>query len=199
VTVNARPSSAIRSDVEIERKTNVDIVIGRASSLVRADDDYLAALVANGILGQSTLSSRLGLRLRDREGLTYGVTSAFLAAGKLPGPWRIGVSVNPANVNRAIESARDVLETYAAHGPTERELTQQRNSMAGSQAVALATNAGISGQLERMAYHDLPNDYVDGYRERLEAISRADVESAIARHLASPDLIVAAAGTFSPA
>jgi predicted Zn-dependent peptidase len=71
--------------------------------------------------------------------------------------------------------------------------------MAGSQAVALATNAGISGQLERMAYHDLPDDYVDGYRERLEAISRADVESAIARHLASPDLIVAAAGTFTPA
>ncbi len=199
VSVNARPSSTIRSDVEIERKTNVDIVIGRATSLVRADDDYLAALVANGILGQSTLSSRLGLRLRDREGLTYGVTSAFLAAGKLPGPWRIGVSVNPANVDRAIESARDVLDTYAAHGPTDRELTQQRNSMAGSQAVALATNAGISGQLERMAYHDLPDDYVDGYRERLEAISRADVESAIARHLASPELIVAAAGTFSPA
>ena len=156
-----------------------------------------AASIANGILGQSTLSSRLGLRLRDREGLTYGVTSAFLAGGKLPGAWRIGVSVNPANVDRAIESARSVLAEYAAGGPTDRELTQQRNSMAGSQAVALATNAGIASQLERMAYHELPDDYVDGYRERLESVTSADVRAAIATHLAPPDTVVAAAGTFS--
>ena len=197
IAIRARPAREVRSDVELERKSNVDIVIGHATTLVRADDDYVAAVVANGILGQSTLSSRLGLRLRDREGLTYGVTSSFLAAGKLPGPWRIGVSVNPANVDRAIASARDVLARYAAAGPTERELTQQRNSMAGSQAVALATNGGIAAQLERMAYHALPDDYVDGYRDRLAAISRADVEAAIAKHLAPAELIVAAAGTFA--
>ena len=196
VPVRARPARAIRSDVELERKANVDIVIGRATSLVRADDDYLAATIGNGILGQSTLSSRLGLRLRDREGLTYGVTSAFIAAGKLPGPWRVGVSVNPANVERAISSVRAVLDDYASTGPTERELVQQRNSMAGTQAVALATNAGISAQLERMAYHALPDDYVDGYRQRLEAVSRADVNAAVAKHFAPADTIVAAAGTF---
>jgi zinc protease len=199
IRVRARNVRGIRSDIELERKANVDIVIGRATTLVRSDPDYLAATIANGILGQSTLSSRLGLRLRDREGLTYGVTSAFLGGGKLPGPWRIGVSVNPANVDRAIASAVDVLSTYAAEGPSERELVQQRNSMAGSQAVALATNAGISSQLERMTYYDLPDDYVDSYRERLQSIARADVESAIERYLSPADLIVAAAGTFAPA
>ncbi len=197
VAIRARPPRRIRSDVELERKANVDILIGRATSLVRADDDFIAATIANGILGQSTLSSRLGLQLRDREGLTYGVTSAFLAGGKLPGPWRIGVSVNPANVDRAIESARAVLDDYAATGPTERELVQQRNSMAGSQAVALATNAGICAQLERMAYYGLADDYVDTYRERLDAVSRDDVSAAIGTHLASPESIVAAAGTFA--
>jgi zinc protease len=199
IKIRSLPPRAIRADVELERKASVDIVIGRATTLLRADDDYLAAAIANGILGQSTLSSRLGLQLRDREGLTYGVTSAFLAGGKLPGPWRIGVSVNPANVDRAIASARDVLETYAASGPTQRELVQQRNSMAGSQAVALATNSGIAAQLERMAYFALPDDYVDTYRERLEAVTSNDVAGAIARHLAPHDLIVTAAGTFTPA
>jgi zinc protease len=199
VVVRPRAGYVERSEIELERKANVDIVIGRATSLVRADDDYLAATIGNGILGQSTLSSRLGLQLRDREGLTYGVTSAFLAGGKLPGPWRIGVSVNPANVDRAIRSALDVLGLYAAGGPTERELVQQRNSMAGSQAVALATNAGISGQLERMTYYDLPDDYVDTYRERLESVGIDDVRGAIARYFSPSELIVAAAGTFSPA
>ncbi len=66
--VRARSAREARANVVIERKANVDIVIGRATSLVRADAGYDAALVANGILGQSTLSSRLGLQLRDREG-----------------------------------------------------------------------------------------------------------------------------------
>ena len=196
IVVRARPSRAFRDDVVLERKANVDIVIGRATSLVRADADFDAAVIANGILGQSTLSSRLGLQLRDREGLTYGVTCSFLAGGKLPGPWRTSVSVNPANVDRAIASVRTVMSSYAQSGPTSRELVAQRNSMAGSHHVSLATNAGIAAQLERLAYYGLPDTYVDDYRERLFDVSRDDVVGAIARYLGPDDLIIAAAGTF---
>ncbi len=187
----------VRRHVELERKANVDIIVGRATPLVRSDSSYLAAMIANGILGQSTLSSRLGLQLRDREGLTYGVTSGFLAAGRLPGPWRISVSVNPANVERAIEAARAVLREYAKEGPTERELVQQRNSMSGAHRVALATNGGIAAQLERMTYFALGDDHVDTFREQLARVSRDDVCAAIAAHLSERDLIVVAAGTLA--
>jgi zinc protease len=195
-TIGARPARMLREHVALERKSNVDIVIGRATPVVRASDDYLAAIVANGILGQSTLSSRLGLRLRDREGLTYGVTSGFLSGGRLPGPWRIGVSVNPASVERAIASALDVLEDYALRGPTARELVQQRNSMTGSQRVALATNGGVAHQLERIGLYALGDDYVDTYRERLESVTAADVARASAAYFGARDLIIVAAGTF---
>ncbi|GAC1614598.1 MAG: pitrilysin family protein [Vulcanimicrobiaceae bacterium] len=195
--VRARPPRAIVERVELERKSNVDIVLGRATSLVRAAADFDAASVANGILGQSTLSSRLGLRLRDREGLTYGVTSGFVAGGALPGAWRIGVGVNPANVDRAIHSVREVLREYAATGPTPRELVAQANSMAGQHHVSLATNAGIAAQLERLTYYNLGDDYVDTYRDRVLAVTREDVSRAIAAYLDERDLIVVAAGTFA--
>ncbi len=191
------PARAVFDRVELERKASVDIVIGRATGLVRADGDYLAAAIANGILGQSTLSSRLGLRLRDREGLTYGVTSGFLAGGRIAGPWRIGVSVNPVNVERAVASARTVLDEFLAAGPTERELLQQRNSMTGSQRVALATNGGIAQQLERIRRHELGDDYVDTYRERLGDVTPAAVRAAIAAYFGPEKLIVVAAGTFA--
>lgn len=194
--VHERRPRDVRENVELERKTSVDIVMGRATSLVRRDDSYLAATIANGILGQSTLSSRLGLQLRDREGLTYGVTSGFLAAGRLPGPWRIGVTVNPANVEHAIDSARAVLRAYAHDGPTPRELDQQRNSMSGAHRVALGTNGGIAAQLERMTYYALGDDYVDTYRERLAAVSQGDVRAAIAAHLDERNLVIVAAGTL---
>ena len=194
--VRARRARDLCEHVPIERKSSVDIVLGRATSLVRASDDFLAATIGNGILGQSTLSSRLGLQLRDREGLTYGVTSGFLAGGRVAGPWRIGVSVNPANVERAIASARRVLEEYAVSGATSRELVQQRSSMTGGQRVALATNAGIAQQLERIGHYGLGDDYVDTYRERLESVTAANVSTAIRAYFGAEGLIVTAAGTF---
>ncbi|MBD5655504.1 MAG: insulinase family protein [Candidatus Eremiobacteraeota bacterium] len=195
-TVRARPAREVFERVALERKANVDIIIGRATSLVRADADYLAASVANGILGQSTLSSRLGLRLRDREGLTYGVTSGFMAPGRLPGPWRVGVSVNPANVDRAVASVRDVLRDYADGGPTPRELIQQTRSMAGQHHVALATSGGIAAQLERIAYYALGDDYVDNYATRVAAVPASDVAAAVVKYFSPDELIVVAAGTF---
>ncbi len=189
--------AATRDRVTIERKTNVDMILGRTTTLVRRSADYLAALLANGILGQSTLSSRLGLRLRDREGLTYGVTSGFLSCGRTPGPWRITVGVNPANVERAVESAASVLEEYAANGPSARELVQQRNSLVGTQLVALATNAGIAQQLERLAIYELGDEYVDTFRARVEAVDVAAVRAAAQRYLAPGDLTIVAAGSES--
>ena len=196
VVTQGRPHRAAREDVALERKANVDIVLGHATELTRASSDYEAAHLANIILGQSTLSSRLGLRVRDREGLTYGITSAFLTTGRVAGPWRVSVSVNPANVARAIESTRDVLRDYTANGPTEREVVQARNSAIGSVRVALATGGGIASQLERIAYNGFADDYVDAYRARMEAISRDEVAAAAVKYIDEERLTIAAAGTF---
>ena len=45
--------------------------------LKRTDADFLACSLANSALGQSSLTSRLGVRVRDTEGLTYGIHSSF--------------------------------------------------------------------------------------------------------------------------
>ncbi len=185
---------ARRESVAVEDKPNVDVVLGRASDLHRASPDFEAAAIANGILGQSTLSSRLGMRLRDRDGLTYGITSGFLAPGRTSGPWRISVGVNAANVERAIDAVHDVLDDYAADGPTAREFDAQRNSMVGAQRVSLATSAGLATMLERLETYGLPDGFVDGYRATLDAVTLADANAAIARYLSPNDLIVVDAG-----
>jgi zinc protease len=149
------------------------------------------------MLGRSTLSSRLGLRLREREGLTYGITSAFLSASRLPGPWRVSLSVNPANIERAIGLVRLVLREFVHDRGLGREIAQQRSAMAGSHDVSLATSGGIASVLERMTYQELPDTYVDTYREELGAIDEAGVRAAAERYLGDRDLIVVAAGTFA--
>ena len=54
-----------------------------AGLLLPLKDDnpaYPALVMANFILGGNTLSSRLGDRIRQQEGLSYGVHSGFSAA-----------------------------------------------------------------------------------------------------------------------
>ena len=88
--------SARREVVLLKDKANVDIILGSASLLRRDSPDYYATVLANSALGESTLSSRLGLQVRDREGLTYGINSRFRAASLAAGPWYVAVSVNAA-------------------------------------------------------------------------------------------------------
>jgi predicted Zn-dependent peptidase len=65
------PPSARYSGAGIMRgKANMNFVMGTASGLRRNDPDYEAALLGNAALGQNSLSSRIGKRVRDTEGLS---------------------------------------------------------------------------------------------------------------------------------
>src|SRR6266566_8693075 len=57
-------------------KANADYVAGELFALGDDDADYPAVVMANYIFGSGALSSRLGMRVRQKEGLSYGVGSA---------------------------------------------------------------------------------------------------------------------------
>ena len=101
--------AASRQVVAMKDKANVDMMIGGAGTLRRKDPDYYAAYLANAVLGQSSLSSRLGAQVRDVEGLPYVIISRFYSADLLDGPWGVYLSVAPENVDRGLASTMNVL------------------------------------------------------------------------------------------
>ena len=177
-------------------KPNLDVLLGHPGGLRRGDDDFFAAALGNAVLGQSTLSSRLGMRLRDREGLTYGVIARFFGASLLDGPWAATFSVAPANLERAVAAAREEIERFVAEGPSEAELADERAAMAGSYRVGLATPGGQARELVRLARHALPVAEIDRIPERILATGRAEVAAAVRRHIAPHRLCLAVAGSL---
>jgi zinc protease len=175
-------------------KPNLDVVIGHPGGLRRADSDFLAASLGNSVLGHSTLSSRLGVRLRDREGLTYGVISRFFGASLLDGPWAVTFSVAPPNLERAVAAVREELARFVAEGPSESELADERAAMAGSYRVSLATPMGMGRELVRLVRHDLPVAELDHIPEKVLATRREEVVEAIRRHIDPERLCLAVAG-----
>ena len=195
----AEGEGARRETVLVREKANVDIMLGSAAPLRRDAADYYAAAIANSALGESTLSSRLGLQVRDREGLTYGIASRFRAPSLAAGPWYIAVSVNPSNVERAIESSLAVLRDYVERGIGADELADEKSAAIGSFKVSLSTNAGLAEALWNAEFYRLGTDFVDRYPRLVEAVTAAEVNAAIRKYFRPDHLTVVIAGDYETA
>jgi zinc protease len=195
-----QPQAAARREVVLLKdKASVDILLGSAAPLRRDSKDYFAALLANSALGESTLSSRLGLQVRDREGLTYGIFSRFRAPSLAAGPWYVGVSVNPNNVDKAINSALNVLRDYVKNGIRPEELADEKSSAIGSFKVSLSTNAGLAQALWNAEFYKLGVEHIDRYPQLIQAVTVEEVNAAIRKYFRPDQLTVVIAGDVEAA
>jgi zinc protease len=188
--------AAIRETVAMKDKPNADVVIGHASRLRRSNPDFIAARIANNALGQSTLSSRLGLKVRDEMGLTYGINSSFAESGIGDGPFVITVTVAPENIAMAVGATIQIVNDYIASGIREDELKDEQSSIIGSFKIGLATNGGMAGQIAAAELFGLGVKYLDEYPSRVSAITKSDVDAAIRKYIHPEVATTVVAGTI---
>ena len=177
-------------------RPNLDVFLGHRGSVLRGEDDFAASMIANACLGQSTLTSRLGVAVRDEAGLTYGIYSRFFGTMHIAGPWATYLSVSPESLEQAVELCRGVIAGYVAEGPAERELADERSAQAGAYRVGLATNAGVARELVTVLTAGQSVDRLDRYPEQLLAVSRDEVLAAIRRHFDPQRLVLTVAGSI---
>lgn len=154
----------------------------------RNDPDFLALLVGNHILGGGGFTSRLTHEVREKRGLTYGVTSHF-APGLHAGAFMIGLQTRPDQAVQALQVARDTLVRYVADGPTAAELRAAKDNLIGGFALRIDSNRKLLGNVVNIASNGLPLDYLEHWTERVQALSAAQVRAAMQRKL-QPDRMV---------
>ena len=186
--------SPVREAVTLRGKANMNIVLGTASGLKRTDPHYEAALIANAVLGQTALASRIGRRVRDTEGLSYSLASRFAQMEDLPGLWYVNVNVAPQNYAKALKSTREEIDRYAKEGATDAEVAEQKSFFAGNYRVGLGSNAGIAEALVGALRHGFGPGYLDSFPERVRAVTTTEVNAALRRHLIPERLHVIVAG-----
>jgi zinc protease len=165
-------------------KTNVEILFGHAEGVKRKDPAYYATSLANDVLGGNTLTGRLGVKLRDEMGLTYGVYSSF-GAGLGVGTWRASITVNPANADTAVKALRDEVNRFVTKGLTPQELAFAKSSFIGSQAQGLSTNGGMASSLSNIEFWGLGLDYWSRYPGLIQGVTLEQANAA-ARKLIAP-------------
>jgi zinc protease len=179
-------------------KANVDVLAAGYTGISRAAPDEIAADLANNVLGGSTLSSRLGLRVRDELGMTYGIFSRF-TAGSIPGHWLMGMSVAPENREKALAAAHEVLNTFLKDGLSPKELADAKTEYIGGYKVGLATNGGIANELVEAEYYGFGIRYLDEYPGKVDSVTLEDVNRAARKYIDADHLVTAAAGKVGAA
>jgi zinc protease len=150
----------------------------------RADARYFPALVMAALLG-GVFGSRLNLRLREELGYTYGARCSF-DPRRAVGPFTASAAVQTEVTVDAIRELLGQLERIREAAPGDDELAEVRDYLIGVFPLRFETTSGIAGAIEPLAVYDLPGDWWQTYRDRLEAVGAADVHDA-ARELVRPD------------
>lgn len=138
---------------------------------------YFPLLIGNYTLGGGLLVSRLSHEIREKRGLTYGVSSQFVPLAGT-GPFIINLSTKN---NQAIEAANQTRETllrFLNEGPTESELAAAKQYLSGSFPLSLGSNRSIVSNLMQLAFYELPDTFLDTYVDQIKAVTITDIKQA---------------------
>jgi len=155
--------------------------------------NYFGLMAGNYILGGGGLTSRLAIELRAKRGLTYGVDSQF-AAMPGAGPFIIGLSTQNKEANNALKITEDTLHTFINEGPDKQELEAAKQYLTGSFPLSLASNRSIASLLLRMNFYHLPDDYLDTYVARINAVTSDEIKKAFAQTVSLDKLVLITVG-----
>jgi zinc protease len=175
-----------RVPVKVPGKVKMDVLLGRAFPLLRSDPNYLAAAMANTILG-GDFSARLSMTVRDIHGLTYGIRSGLAGVTQdVYGAWMVHMIVNPPLLEKGLEKTREQLDLFFREGISAKELEERKKMAAGKFKVGLATTLGLADQIRHCEELGLGYGYLDDYSKLIGSLSLDQVNQAIRRYY-NPD------------
>ncbi|MBL8308960.1 MAG: insulinase family protein [Burkholderiales bacterium] len=197
ITRTFKPTPPVSQKIATPDKENTSYVARTSFALRDSDSDYAALLLADFIIGNSD-ASRLWMRIREKEGLSYNVFSelAVPTFGDQAN-WTFGFIANPQNAARAEASLRDEIATVLRDGLSDEEFERQRQSLMDQRKVRRSRDDAIAAQLVALTDTGRTYTFVADLEARLLALTRTDIEAAIRKYLRPLALSSFAAGDFA--
>jgi zinc protease len=190
--------SAERKAFETPDKPNAAYMAGSVFPLSDADEDYPALVIGNYILGSSGLSSRLGDRVRQQEGLSYGVGSFMNSQSLDPRTtFTVYAITNPGNMQKVETAIREEIRRLREDGVTQEELEAAKQGYLEEQKVERAEDAQLAATLTATAHNDRTMQYYADLQQQIGDLTVEQVNAAIREYIDPERIVVGVAGDFA--
>jgi zinc protease len=161
-------------------------------AIARTDPDYFHALLMHTILGANA-SSRLFMNLREEKGYTYGAYTN-LDARRDAGSFRATAEVRTPVTGDSLKEFFYEFGRIREELVSEKELRDAKNYLTGIFPIRLETLDGLIDQLVQIRMFNLPGDYLQTYRDRVQAVTREEVQRAARAYVMSDHAAIVIVG-----
>ena len=194
------PTDSAMTSILTPDKAQAIYLAAQTIKLSDADADYPAMLLANYMLGGGFLNSRLATRLRQRDGLSYGVGSGFSAQALDQYAIFQGFAIYaPQNADRVVTAFREELDRAVREGFTQAEVDAAKAGYVQSRSQARANDAELVGLLVDRRFAGRNMTYDAKLDADLAALTAEQVNAALRKYLDPSRLIVVRAGDWNKA
>ena len=187
--------------IETPDKANAMFLAVQAIRVADGDPDYAAVALATEILGGGFLNSRMANRLRQRDGLSYGVGSQMIiTTGDSLGRVLTYAIYAPQNLDRLQLGFREELDKLVTGGITAEELEAVRAGwLQGRQQEYANDNELVSTLVARRRWNRTFTGYDLALEERVRKLTVADVNAAIRKYIDPKQTVIIRVGDFAGA
>lgn len=178
-------------------KTNAMMMAGYNLELRDDDSDYPALIMANYMLGGGFLNSRLAVRIRQKEGISYGVGS-WIAADPIDKSGAFGsyAIYNPDNADKLIAAYKEEINKVLTEGFTADELKDARNGYLQSQNVNRAQDRALTGKLSSNLFLNRTMKWDEDQEKAISGITVEQVNAAVKKWIKPENITFVQAGDF---
>lgn len=184
--------------IETPDKANAMFVAGMTIPLQDSDPDYPALLMANYMLGGGFLNSRLATRIRQKEGLSYGVGSQLNASSLDKNGTLLAYAIYaPQNAAKLEHAFKEEIEKVAKEGFTVDELKAARSGYLQSRQVSRAQDASLASALTNNLYLGRTMKWEADFEKKIEELTPEQVKAAFNKYIDYAKITVVKAGDFA--
>ncbi|WP_376694095.1 M16 family metallopeptidase [Wenzhouxiangella sp. EGI_FJ10409] len=184
-------------EAQLDDKANAGLLGSQPIRMSDEHPDYPALSLAGHLLGGGFLSSRLADRIRDTEGLSYGVGGRINANSiDERGSLFVYAMYAPENRERLVEVLFEELNAAVDDGFDTEEVEQGRRGYLQQLELARSDDGQLTSMLNNHLYLDRDMQHQAEFEQKVAELSAEDVSEAVREHLDPERLSYAVAGDF---
>jgi zinc protease len=198
VAKSFKPIPAGANVIETPDKANAMWVAGLQVQMKDTDAEYPALMLGNYILGSSGMGSRLFKRIRNTEGLSYGVGTGFSGTPTEDLQVLFGYAIcAPENAPKVEASFKDELAQIIAKGYTAEEVEAAKKSWMQSRQVSRAQDRELAARLQSQRFFGRTMAFDSEMEAKVMAVTPAQIQAAMKKHFDAAKMTFVRAGDFN--